>query len=187
MSTCEWLWNTEKQAVKLTVSATRQNPVDGDQGLEFEVFLDKLPQDQLGFHLVQSEHEMWSAWVVWEIEGGPHDGDLLIEILNSGKNGEDLPYVDETTGLRYWQVSVEKDEASVEMIKLVNNQIAGWNKEFGTQVPPIIDMLPSDTEPLTKFNDQIHKAELREHRHSGGEDAHLEAAYEDRFQIEGDE
>lgn len=114
MSTCEWLWGTEQQTVKLTVSDTKQNPM-GDQNMSFEVFIARLPGDlpeiiHLGFELQQSQTETWMAEVVWEIEGGEYDGHLIIEILNSGKNGEDLPYVDETTHLRYWQVKVESME-----------------------------------------------------------------------------
>lgn len=111
MSTCKWLQETEKQAVKLTVSAVEQNP---EQGKVFEAFIEKLPGDQLGFHLPRTKHVAWTAWVVWEIEGGPHDGDLLIEVLANGLSEEGLPYHDEATGLRFWQVSVERDEVEVD-------------------------------------------------------------------------
>lgn len=152
MSTCRWLWETERQVAKLTVSDVTQNP---EKGKVFEAYIDKLPGDQLGFHLNYGlgETEYWSAWVIWEIEGGPHGGDILIEVLSNGLSSDELPYHDEMTGKRFWQVSIEKDEMSVEMIKIVNDKLEGWSKDFGV--------------PLTKFNDQLQKAELREHRHSG--------------------
>jgi hypothetical protein len=112
MSTCKWLWNTERQVAKMRVANTLQNPC-GDQNMEFEVFIDKLPGDQLGFHLDTTENETdtWMAQVVWEIEDGKFDGHLIIEVLQNAGGGDglkfDLPYTDETTGLRFWQVAIE--------------------------------------------------------------------------------
>lgn len=160
MSTCRWLQETEQQVVKLIISDTRQNP-DGDQKVPFEAYIMRLPGDQLGFYLDQAQDDRWEAWVLWEIEGGPFNGDLIIEVINPGLNEEGLPYVDEMTGLRYWQVKVDEPEivyGPIESMPVVDEADIAWDliKRVGG----------------TTSGDKLHEAEVREHRHSGDDPEH---------------
>lgn len=188
MSTCRWLQETEKQVVKMRIANTLQNP-SGDQNMEFEVFITKLPGDELGFHYPtsKSDADTWMAQVVWEIQDGKFDGHLIIEVLQNAGAGDglkfDLPYTDETTGLRFWQVALEMDEESVEMIDpafKLNEQ------DMQTGVDIVKGLYePADRTPCPDCGrvgghfcdfgaDKLHQAEEREHRHSDPMRSHFE-------------